>query len=122
MIKIKVDITLDEETIQDLKNRCHDCYGVVLTNEIIEKTCQEDLTMAKSLEDWGGNDTDNASQFINAFIWRYLKVIGYNWPMFGDPLHYKQNFYPKFYKACQTKNVKLTWTMDDFDHETGKLN
>lgn len=121
MIKLKVKIVLDDETLKDLRNRCHDCYGVILNDRQIGDTCCEDYSMAKSIEEFGGMDTDNASRFINAFIRKYLKVIGFEWPTYGSPLHYKQEFYPSFFKACQDKGVQLTWTMDDFDFKKGEL-
>ena len=121
MITLKVEIIIDDETIQDLKNRCKDCYGVILNDKQIGDTLCEDYSLAKSIEEWGGSDTDNADRFINAFIWKYLKVMGWKWPIGGDPLHYKQRFYPAFYKACQNKEVQLNWTLDDFIFETGKI-
>lgn len=109
----KIEIEVTDEDVQDVINSANDWFGTVVTEDIVKEVCEKDQDFLMELLKFGGSDTETRSEFIEAFSREYLQITPSKWPIGKDSTAYKAEFYTVYFNACQNKNIKLHWTLEE---------
>lgn len=105
MHTISVEIKINDEIIQDVINNFNDWMGITATESHVHTILDNNLDIAKDLEEMGGVDTLAREDLANCFCRDVLGMFPWSWPSGSMNAYYKFEFYEQLIAKCKEKDV-----------------